>query len=99
MVFSAEKYIVNFLHLFYPHNCEGCGTDIIGDAFFLYARYLHRIPETRFFQSSANPVEKLFYGRLRFTHAVATYYFTKDSLLQYLLIQLKYKGNKEAGYF
>lgn len=99
MVFSVNNYLANFLHLFYPHNCEGCGTDIIGDAYFLCARCLHRLPETRFFQSPANPVEKLFYGRLRVTHAAATYYFTKDSLLQHLLIQLKYKGNKEAGYF
>jgi ComF family protein len=41
----------------------------------------------------------LFYGRGDIRHAGAAYYFTKDSLLQHLLIQLKYKGNKEAGYF
>ncbi len=31
--------------------------------------------------------------------AGAAFYFTKDSLLQHLLVQLKYKSNKEAGYF
>jgi len=99
MHFPASKYLDNFLHLFYPHNCEGCGTDILSDEHFLCIRCLHRLPETRFFLSPANPVEKLFYGRLPVTHAAAAYYFTKDSLLQHLLIQLKYKGNKEAGYF
>ncbi len=32
-------------------------------------------------------------------HAGAAYYFTKNSLLQHLLVQLKYRSNKEAGYF
>lgn len=99
MSFPLSSYLDNFLHLFFPHNCEGCGTDVVGDKYFLCARCLHRLPETHFFQSPDNPVEKLFYGRLPVTLAAAAYYFTKDSLLQHLLIQLKYKGNKEAGYF
>ncbi len=89
----------NFLHLFFPHNCEGCGTDILSDAHFLCLRCLHSLPETHFFQSPANPVEKIFYGRLPIVHAAAAYYFTKESLLQHILVQLKYKDNKEAGYF
>lgn len=99
MHFPAKKYIANFLHLFYPHNCEGCGTDILSDEHFLCARCLHRLPETRFFLSPANPIEKLFYGRLDIHHAASAYYFTKDSLLQHIMLQLKYKNNKEAGYF
>jgi ComF family protein len=99
MEFSLNKYLNNFLHLFYPHNCEGCGSDILSDDHFLCARCKHNLPETNFFSSPANPVEKLFYGRLPIVYAGAAYYFTKDSLLQHLLIQLKYKGNKEAGYF
>ncbi len=99
MSVRINKYLNNFLHLFYPHNCEGCGTDILYDDHFLCARCMHYLPNTGFFASSDNPVEKLFYGRLPVTHAGAAYYFTKDSLLQHLLIQLKYKGNKEAGYF
>jgi ComF family protein len=96
---SSKKYLADFLHLFYPHNCEGCGSDVLYDTQFLCARCLHRLPETGFFLKPFNPVEKLFYGRSDIRHAGAAYYFTKDSLLQHLLIQLKYKSNKEAGYF
>jgi len=98
-VMFLNNYLHNFSHLFFPHNCEGCGTDILSDHHFLCARCLHRLPVTGFFPAAANPVEKLFYGRLNITHAAAAYYFTKDSLLQHLLLQLKYKGNTEAGYF
>lgn len=96
---TPEKYFNDLLHLFYPHNCEGCGSDILYDNQFLCARCMHHLPETGFFLKPFNPVEKLFYGRSDIRHAAATYYFTKDSLLQHLLIQLKYKSNQEAGYF
>lgn len=95
----AKKQFSDFLHLFYPHNCEGCGSDILYDTQFLCAKCLHRLPESGFFSKAANPVEKLFYGRLTVQYAGAAYYFTKDSLLQHVLIQLKYRGNKDAGYF
>jgi len=99
MLSVSKKYFNDLLHLFYPHNCEGCGSDILYDTQFLCARCMHRLPETGFFAKPFNPVEKLFYGRADIQHAGASYYFTKDSLLQHLLIQLKYKSNREAGYF
>ena len=99
MLTPAKIYINNLLHLFYPHNCEGCGSDVLYDNQFLCARCMQRLPETHFFSKAANPIEKLFYGRSNICYAGAAYYFTKDSLLQHLLIQLKYRGNKEAGYF
>jgi ComF family protein len=99
MLSPAKKYLSDFLHLFYPHNCEGCGSDIVYDNQFLCARCMHRLPVTGFFSKPANPVEKIFYGRSDIQVAAAAFYFTKESLLQHLLVQLKYKGNKEAGYF
>ncbi|MEO7531560.1 MAG: phosphoribosyltransferase family protein [Sediminibacterium sp.] len=99
MLSSSKKYFNDFLHLFYPHICEGCGSDILYDTQFLCARCLHLLPATGFFSKPFNPIEKLFYGRLSIRHAGACFYFTKESLLQHLLVQLKYKSNKEAGYF
>lgn len=93
------KIFSQFLHLFYPHNCEGCGSDVVFDSQLLCARCRHRLPETNFFGQDNNPIEKLFYGRVNIQHAGSVYYFTKDSLLQHLIIQLKYRDNKEAGYF
>ena len=99
MLSLPKRYFSDLLHLFYPHNCEGCGTDILYDSQFLCARCLHRLPETGFFSTTSNPIEKLFYGRAHITNAGAAYYFTKESLLQHLLIELKYRNNKEAGFF
>ncbi|BFG71441.1 ComF family protein [Sediminibacterium sp. KACHI17] len=46
-----------------------------------------------------NPVEKAFFGRIRVEQAGALYYFTKHSLVQELMVQLKYRQNKHAGLF
>ncbi len=94
------SYLVNSIgHLFYPHHCAGCGNDIIDDHQLLCLRCLHELPVTHFHQQAHNPVEKLFWGRLPITTAFSYLFFTKDSMLQTLLHQLKYKGNKEIGFF
>ena len=55
------------------------------------------MPETVFERFPANPVEKTFWGRLPLQAATAQFYFTKESLMQRLLHQLKYKGQRELG--
>jgi ComF family protein len=55
------------------------------------------MPETNFHLYSGNPVEKIFWGRLPLVSATAQYYFTSGSLMQHLMHQLKYKGNRELG--
>jgi ComF family protein len=56
-----------------------------------------QLPETKFTQKADNYVEKIFYGRLPIKAATSLYFFSKDSLLQHLLHQLKYKGNFNIG--
>ncbi len=55
------------------------------------------MPETNFELHPGNPVEKTIRGRLPLTAATAQFYFTKESLMQHLMHQLKYKGNRELG--
>ena len=57
------------------------------------------MPETGFLDVADNPVERKFYGQLKIAAAGCAYYFTKHSLLQHLVKQLKYKGNKDIGIF
>jgi predicted amidophosphoribosyltransferase len=44
-----------------------------------------------------NPVEKIFWGRLPLLSATAQYYFGKETRMQHLMHQFKYKGNKDLG--
>ena len=86
-------------HLFFPHNCLGCSSDVLDDKELLCAQCLNHLPYTQFLEKSNNPIDKIFYGRIPIQQAGACFYFTKDSVIQLLMVQLKYRGNKDAGYF
>ncbi|WP_026260466.1 ComF family protein [Segetibacter koreensis] len=96
---NLKSSIPDFVHLFFPHVCIGCGTDILDDQHQLCLRCLSDLPVTNFFSQPNNPVEKKFYGRMPVKNGGAGYFFTKDSLLETLIYELKYKGNKDIGIY
>ena len=87
----------SFFHLLFPHVCSGCGSDILNKESLLCMRCIDALPETNFEIHANNPVEKKFWGRLSFQQATAQYYFIRESLMQRLMHQFKYKKNKELG--
>jgi ComF family protein len=87
----------SFLHLLFPHLCTGCGSDILNEESVLCMRCIDALPETNFELHPHNPVEKIFFGRMPLVGATAQFYFTKESLMQLLMHQFKYKRNKELG--
>jgi len=60
---------------------------------------MQQLPATVFFEHEDNPTEKIFYGRMPVQSAAAAYFFTKESLIQKLVFELKYKNNKAAGIY
>ena len=87
----------SFLHLLFPHVCTGCGNDILNEESVLCMRCIDAMPETNFELHTNNPVEKIFWGRLPLVGAAAQFYFTKESLIQRLMHQFKYKRNRALG--
>jgi ComF family protein len=87
------------LHFLFPHVCEGCGTDVLEQEHLLCLKCLSSLPKTEFHFYPNNPVETIFWGRLPATAATALYYFSKESMMQHLMHQLKYRGNKEIGLY
>lgn len=85
------------LQFVFPHVCDGCGSDLLNIESRLCLHCLDAMPETYFEKHAGNPVEKMFWGRLSLVSAAATFYFTKESLMQKLMHQFKYKNNKELG--
>jgi ComF family protein len=94
---SYKELKNSILHVLFPHVCDGCGSDIIDEESSLCMKCIAEMPETNFHLHADNPVEKIFWGRLPIISATAQYYFIKESLMQHLMHQLKYKGNKELG--
>jgi len=85
------------LHLLYPQICFGCGTDQVEKNMPLCPKCIQDLPTTDFFSINENPIEKIFWGRAAIQHAGALLFFTKDSLVQTLITELKYHHNKKVG--
>ena len=99
MIDQIERMAHSFRHLFFPHTCAGCGSDNLSDKQVICLRCSYHLPLTHFEQHASNPVEKIFWGRLPVQAAFSQYYFTKDSVLQNLLHELKYQGHQDIGRF
>src|SRR5438270_743512 len=89
----------SLLYLLFPHLCEGCGLSGLNRSDFLCLQCYLKLPETLFFKYNNNPVERIFFGRLKTENSGALYYFTKGSLIQKLMHEFKYKHNEELGSF
>ena len=87
------------IHLFYPHLCIGCGSDVLPAHELLCIGCIHELPYTGYENIQGNPIEKIFYGRLPLAVAHSGFYFTKGEMIQHLVHELKYKGNQQVGVY
>ena len=94
---GVKNIFDNVLHLFYPHNCNGCGSDLLDKSELLCVTCLADLPHTRFEMFENNFIERIFTGRLPFRSAYSQFYFSKGQLVQQLIHRLKYSGDKAIG--
>jgi ComF family protein len=92
-----KESILDLLHLFYPHLCAGCQSDVLSVHDPICPICIASLPETGFENITENPVEKTFYGRIHLKAATSSYYFSKGSALQHIIHALKYEKNQKAG--
>lgn len=59
----------------------------------------HELPVTNFPFDNDNPVQKVFYGRVKLEYASALLLFQKKGNVQKLMHQLKYRGHREISEF
>lgn len=84
-------------HLVFPHLCEACGSPNLPEKQYLCCHCYSNLPETMFFSSENNPVERLFIGRLMIEKAGAQFYYTRNSVMRKLMHEFKYKGHISLG--
>lgn len=97
MLEKVASYIHDFSHLFFPHNCLGCYSDVLLKEHYLCAECFSKLPETGFFQHANNTMEKIFYGRITVQQAGCAFYFNDHSVIHHLVLQFKYMGRKDIG--
>ncbi|HTB52511.1 MAG TPA: phosphoribosyltransferase family protein [Ferruginibacter sp.] len=96
---KLKNALSNLLHLFYPHICAGCASDLLDENNLLCLKCINTLPHTNYAQHANNQVEKIFWGRIPLAAAHSQFYFTKASMVQELIHQLKYKNNQAIGIY
>jgi ComF family protein len=87
----------DFIALVFPHICASCGKSLYKNEHSICTFCAYHLPKTLYHKDNANPVAKIFWGRINIFSAAAYYKFGKGSKVQHLIHQLKYKGMKEIG--
>ncbi len=83
--------------LLLPHLCMGCGSDALERSSIVCAKCVLKLPATNHFVQTKNEVFEKFAGRIKIEQAASMFYFTKQSVLQHLMVQLKYHGHAKTG--
>ena len=92
-----QTYLEDFVALFYPHICSGCGAALMKGEEVICLGCLADLPKTNYHHLLENPVFQIFIGRANINFATSFCRFDKGGRLQHLLHLLKYKGSREVG--
>lgn len=91
------RYAGDFISLFFPRVCCGCGHSLLDSEEIVCTDCLYLLPYTNFHLYPDNPVAKQFWGRIPLVFAGACFYFSKRSKVQRIIHQLKYNNKPEVG--
>ncbi|MFY0674377.1 MAG: ComF family protein [Bacteroidia bacterium] len=95
---KRSKSISNALFdLFFPPICYGCGNALNQNERCICSYCQTSLPKTNWQNRMANPLEKVFYGRVEVNRATSFLHFRKNSIVQSFLHNLKYNSQKELG--
>ena len=98
-MYLNTSLLQDVIHLVYPHQCNGCGSDLLERKELLCTYCIKSLPHTNFAKLKNNMIEEIFSGRLDIQAAHSEFYFSKGQLIQHLIHQLKYKNNQEIGFY
>jgi ComF family protein len=91
------SYLADFISLFYPTYCNGCGRTLIRGEKHLCCHCLSNLPKTDFHTYKNNPIEMIFAGRVPIFRATSFCFFRYGNVIQTVVHQLKYNKNQAIG--
>jgi len=91
------NWFKDFISLFYPEVCITCGESLAEKEEFICTSCFFKLPKTDYHNQPANTLYKVFYGRAEIKAAAAYCYYSKGSMVQDLVHEIKYNDKKELG--
>jgi ComF family protein len=89
----------DILHVFFPRTCVTCNNSLTKNENHLCMICLANLPQTRFHETTDNPLSKIFWGRLPLEQAFSFLYFRKGGSVQHILHEIKYRKNMELAQY
>ena len=86
--------IKKLLNLFFPEACYGCRGHLNDNEIHFCTECRHQLPVTNFHFDNDDGVKKILYGRIPLELGTALFHFSKKSIVQELLHNLKYHGHE-----
>jgi ComF family protein len=87
----------NMANLFYVNTCTACAIELVQQEKIVCTACMATIAQTQFSNTDTNSIKSIFKGRVNIERAIAFYYYSKNSVIQKLLFDLKYKDKKEVA--
>lgn len=91
------KFLRDLINLIFPATCAACGNVLLNNERIICLSCNYNLPRTNYHLEPDNPVELIFWGRVRIEYATAFYFFNKGSKFRHLIHELKYNGRKDIG--
>ena len=87
----------DFINLIFPELCAACNHALLKNEVVICTSCELSLPKSNACFDQNNPLLRSFFGRVDIKMAAAYYQFNKQSKVQHLLHQLKYKNYQEVG--
>ncbi|MDP4266565.1 MAG: phosphoribosyltransferase family protein [Bacteroidota bacterium] len=87
----------DFIELIYPRQCLGCGNQLLKAEKYICLSCLNKMPKTNTHFEHDNNIIRKIAGKSEVLNASACYWFLKNSIVQNLIHNIKYKGFKNAA--
>lgn len=82
-----------------PTVCFGCNAHLNRGEQHLCTVCRNHLPITDYTFNEENPIDRIFYGRIRIKKASSFLFFTENSIVQRLIHHLKYRKQEQIGTF
>lgn len=96
MIERISRYFEDLVHLLFPKVCLGCGHLLKTSEEALCTNCRLQLPEMHL-NPNLNQLHKRFAGKVSIRYVSAYLQFAKGGIVQRLIHQIKYRGQKEAG--
>jgi ComF family protein len=88
----------DFKNFLFPQLCACCEEVLLKDEFLICTYCRNELPLYPNFFDGEHDLHKILYGRVLVDQAASLFYFEKKGIIQSLIHDLKYRGNKELSF-